>query len=687
MDKSIKRTKAFPDVNSGEVENEMVRYWNEGFAKKEKDGQAFYALSKLPQVTQASHHRRIELLASLPIGDVSDKVCVDYGVGPWGFGCVFPRLQECRYAIGIDISEQAIRMSEEISRTGNFPYGQNFRYLTSLGNKIDLEDASVDIFFAGEAIEHVDDVVAFLDEAHRILKPEGLIILTTPNADAYLYKIHNERYCFNAEHISLMSFSELQSYIVQSFEIVVAKGFNGTFYRTLDEKITDPQIISEWVNNFEDRPELASGVIVMARKRVDYQPHTYMHRYYNHASPAIQYQGKWEVCELYGPMTGTRGHPDSGSQLSLEFEGDGLLIDLWGHDWSGFARLEVDGIIKTVNLYSPVAGFHKVRFSDLGPGRHKLTIAALHEKDIRSLDYQIILWRVISYVLDNDHTEYIPPQNEQPPQDKSVQEQRAPIYQAPDHLLSIFEAPAEQLLPERLLIYTLILSLQPENCLEIGTHWGGSASIICAAMDDVGCGHLTCVDPQPLIGPETWDRIKHRINLIQGMSPDILPQALEQSGSPFDFALIDGDHTYYGVVKDVEGVLPCLADEAYLIFHDSHYFEIDNAINEVLRRHASQLRDCGNLSVLANSEDREVNGRPVQWGGLRLLRFNRNYNASILGQNQMMPEQIQELQAQLRFSHQKLQLIENTRTWQFSSRLAYSRPGRLLSRLIRPFLR
>jgi ubiquinone/menaquinone biosynthesis C-methylase UbiE len=376
--------------------NEMVNYWDQGFTASEKDPKAFYDLGRLPLILQESHYRRMELLDSLPIGDISDKVCVDYGVGPWGFGAVYQRLRNCHYAIGIDISEKAIQLSHKISDEGDFPYGKNFRYFTSLGNQLELDDASVDIFFAGEAIEHVDDVAAFLDEVYRILKPEGLVILTTPNADAYLYKMHNERYTFNAEHVSLMNYSELCVYLSRGFELLTSKGFNGSFYRTYDGLITEPLLIKDWARAFENQPEFATGLVVMARKKADYQPSHYVHQYYHHTSPDIHYEGDWENCSLHGPLSGLRGYPDKGSRLSLGFEGDGLIINFWGHDWSVFADIELDGERKKINLYSPHGAFHNIRFSNLKPGQHKIIISTTAEKDSFSVDYQLIFWRMIS---------------------------------------------------------------------------------------------------------------------------------------------------------------------------------------------------------------------------------------------------------------------------------------------------
>jgi predicted O-methyltransferase YrrM len=45
----------------------------------------------------------------------------------------------------------------------------------------------------------------------------------------------------------------------------------------------------------------------------------------------------------------------------------------------------------------------------------------------------------------------------------------------------IYDAPVQQLMPERLLLYSLICGLRPERTLEIGTLYGGSTMIICAA--------------------------------------------------------------------------------------------------------------------------------------------------------------------------------------------------------------
>ena len=49
------------------------------------------------------------------------------------------------------------------------------------GEPLPVEDASVDVVWAGEVIEHVADVAPWLSEVRRILRPRGTLLLTTPH--------------------------------------------------------------------------------------------------------------------------------------------------------------------------------------------------------------------------------------------------------------------------------------------------------------------------------------------------------------------------------------------------------------------------------------------------------------------------------------------------------------------------
>ncbi|MDX1664113.1 MAG: class I SAM-dependent methyltransferase [Candidatus Promineifilaceae bacterium] len=175
---------------------------------------------------------------------------------------------------------------------------------------------------------------------------------------------------------------------------------------------------------------------------------------------------------------------------------------------------------------------------------------------------------------------------------------------------------------ERLLLYTLTFTLRPSRYLEIGTFKGGSALVVAAAMDAAdSTGRMICIDPEPRIAPEHWEKIAHRTTLLTGFSPDILPRAYDSAGGLFNFVLIDGDHTRAGVLRDAVGVLPYVADRGYLLFHDSLYSEVAAGIESFAEQH-SDVVDFGTLTreVTYLEDD---SGRRIRWGGLRMMQVRR----------------------------------------------------------------
>lgn len=185
---------------------------------------------------------------------------------------------------------------------------------------------------------------------------------------------------------------------------------------------------------------------------------------------------------------------------------------------------------------------------------------------------------------------------------------------------AVYTSPAEMRMPERVALYSLIFGMQPRNCLEIGTFRGGSSAIICGAMDDTGFGQLACIDPMPKIVPSLWSKMSNRCRVFEGLSPDILTEVAKQISIPFDFALIDANHTYDAVRRDIVGVLPYLADQAYILFHDANYPDVRRAIDESVTAFV-ELSDCGLVSV--EPTVLYENGQSTTWAGLRLLKYQR----------------------------------------------------------------
>lgn len=73
---------------------------------------------------------------------------------------------------GIDVSDNT---KEEAEKKG-VVFKSN-----DLNEGIDFPDNMFDLVFAGEIIEHIYDTDFLVDEIRRILKPEGVLVITTPN--------------------------------------------------------------------------------------------------------------------------------------------------------------------------------------------------------------------------------------------------------------------------------------------------------------------------------------------------------------------------------------------------------------------------------------------------------------------------------------------------------------------------
>jgi predicted O-methyltransferase YrrM len=196
---------------------------------------------------------------------------------------------------------------------------------------------------------------------------------------------------------------------------------------------------------------------------------------------------------------------------------------------------------------------------------------------------------------------------------RTAQAELAAVDHRLDDLTVVLDAPTEMSEDERLFLYALVRGTKPERVLEIGTSRGGSAAVFAAALEANGKGIVVGIDPLPRI--EVPDEQFHgRFHLVTGESPGAVAEALEIAGGPFDLVLIDGMHIYQQTADDLAGALPAMADQAYVLFHDSFHFGVSEAIREGIEREPS-LVDCGYVC----NEPRRV-GDLLTHAGFRLLR-------------------------------------------------------------------
>jgi SAM-dependent methyltransferase len=84
--------------------------------------------------------------------------------------------------VGIDIAPDAVAHANQKYRR------DNLSYLAASGTEVPLADASFDFIVSFEMIEHIYEQEAFLREVDRLLKPDGLFVISSPNRPEYTDK-------------------------------------------------------------------------------------------------------------------------------------------------------------------------------------------------------------------------------------------------------------------------------------------------------------------------------------------------------------------------------------------------------------------------------------------------------------------------------------------------------------------
>jgi SAM-dependent methyltransferase len=112
----------------------------------------------------------------------------------------------------VELDAEACRLGEAIARREGFGAGQLFFWREDLCD-LSLPTERVDKIISLEVIEHMDDVPRYLGELHRVLKPGGRLVLSTPlkRPDGRLH----DRY-----HVQEFDFESLKAALSRAFRQV-----------------------------------------------------------------------------------------------------------------------------------------------------------------------------------------------------------------------------------------------------------------------------------------------------------------------------------------------------------------------------------------------------------------------------------------------------------------------------------
>ncbi len=110
-------------------------------------------------------------LSATPL--IKDKKVLDIASGS-GYGSNI-MAAHAKKVIGVDLDEDAVAYAKKNYSASNLEFKQGS------GTEIPLEDNSVDVVVTFETIEHIEDYPKFMSEISRVLKTDGVAIISTPN--------------------------------------------------------------------------------------------------------------------------------------------------------------------------------------------------------------------------------------------------------------------------------------------------------------------------------------------------------------------------------------------------------------------------------------------------------------------------------------------------------------------------
>src|SRR4030095_15116575 len=94
-------------------------------------------------------------------------------------------------------------------------------------------------------------------------------------------------------------------------------------------------------------------------------------------------------------------------------------------------------------------------------------------------------------------------------------------------------------------------------------------------------------------------KLSPQVTFIDGFSPRDNPQACSAAQGKFDLVLIDANHHYEACLRDIQGVVPFLSDNAVILRDDAHFLGVKEAVRTALAKERGFV-DCGLVSTAAN---------------------------------------------------------------------------------------
>jgi len=133
---------------------------------------------------------------------LGDKKVLDLGCGSgYGVDLIASKASE---VIGVDISDEAISYSRQHYKKENIKF-----FVGDAANLHFFRDEEFDAVVSFEVIEHITTYLKFLKEIRRVLKNDGILIISTPNKKYHSPGSEKPRNIFHVIEFELDGFKKL----------------------------------------------------------------------------------------------------------------------------------------------------------------------------------------------------------------------------------------------------------------------------------------------------------------------------------------------------------------------------------------------------------------------------------------------------------------------------------------------
>lgn len=152
-------------------------------------------------LTNSPHYLRHKIAYVFAEKFIRDKYLLDNGTGS-GYGAYHLATNGAKKVAGVDISKEAIEYARHKYIT------QNLEFQTEDSTELSFADETFDVLTSFQVIEHIRDIDKFLLEARRVLKKQGVALISTPNKKTYSPNTADPENPFHVKEFYLDEFYE-----------------------------------------------------------------------------------------------------------------------------------------------------------------------------------------------------------------------------------------------------------------------------------------------------------------------------------------------------------------------------------------------------------------------------------------------------------------------------------------------